>query len=151
VAKARKSPAWAAGYIGIPFADCGRDRSGADCWGFIRLVLRERFAVEIPSYDAVYFHTRDFASMRRIFDEQAKAGCWIEVMPRYEAPGREREGDIVHMRVAGEPGHVGIVIAPGQMLHACDGVDSVRCDFDGMEWKHRILGIYRHRDLAAQD
>ncbi len=147
MAKSGRDPAWAAGYIGIPFADCGRGRLGIDCWGLLRLVLRERFGIEIPSYDNLYFHTRDFAAMERIYEAQAREDCWVKVMDRYECPGIEREGDAVHMRVDGHELHAGIVVAPGRMLHAHDGADSVIESIDRTAWKHRVVGIYRHRQL----
>jgi len=143
---------WAGAYIGIPFADRGRDRHGVDCWGLVRLVLAEQFGVGIPSYDEVYFHTRDFAAQKQIYDAQEAADCWLKVMDGYGAPGAERPGDVVHMRIDVSGMHVGIVIAPGRMLHARDNSGhSVIERIGGTAWKNRVRAIYRHRELAGRD
>lgn len=40
---------WAAGYIGIPYVRGGEARDGADCWGLVRLVLREQCGLDMPA------------------------------------------------------------------------------------------------------
>ena len=70
-------------------------------------------------------------------------------MQKYERPGHEVPGDIVLMRMAGQPTHVGMVVARGVMLHTEDRVDSGLAKFDGFTWKNRIIGIYRHKALAV--
>jgi len=148
VARNRDIPAWAAGYIGIPFVDRGRDRKGCDCWGLKRMILAEQFGVDVPSYDDAYFSTVDPAELRRVYEEEEHSGKWIEVMRGYDKPGDERPGDVVLMRMSGQPTHVGVVIAKGVMLHTEKDVNSATANIDGFTWKNRVIGIYRHRALA---
>lgn len=56
-------PAWASDYIGLPFADHGRTREGADCWGLVRLVYAEVFNLALPSYASTYTDAHDQASV----------------------------------------------------------------------------------------
>jgi cell wall-associated NlpC family hydrolase len=126
-------------YIGIPFRERGRDREGCDCWGLVRLVLAERFGVLLPSFDG-YGSVRDRERIRALIEDDLPA--WTEV------GGRERAGDVVLLRVGGRPLHVGLVISPGTMLHIEAGIDACLERYDRLPWCRRVLGVYRHRELA---
>jgi cell wall-associated NlpC family hydrolase len=126
-------------YVGIPFRERGRDRSGCDCWGLVRLVLAERFALELPSLDG-YTSVRDRERIGALIEDDLPA--WIEVT------GLERAGDVVLLAIAGRPLHVGLVVAPATMLHIERGIAACLERYDRLPWCRRVPGVYRHRAMA---
>lgn len=130
-------PAWVGDYVGLPYQEGGRVRSGLDCYGLLRLVINERFGGALPEYEAiVWCEDRDL--LASLMEERVR--LWQPVRQ-----GRERAGDGVLLRVMGRPIHVGVVIAPGWMLHVESGCDSVLERYDiGTRWERRVLGFYRH-------
>jgi cell wall-associated NlpC family hydrolase len=60
-----------------------------------------------------------------------------------------RPGDVIEIRIQGLPCHVGIVIAPRLFLHALRDVGGVVERWDDMMWRRRVLGFWRHPELAA--
>lgn len=146
-------PGWVAPYIGLPFRAHGRDRRGVDCWGLARLVLQERHGLDLPSYAAGYegAGVADLDDIARLIDGHRRD--WI---PIAEAPdrksaaalGAERGGDVLLLRLWGRPSHVGVVVAPGWMLHVEEKLDSATEIYDGPVWRHRVAGVYRHALLA---
>lgn len=38
-------------YFSIPYKKYGRDYSGCDCYGFVRLILKEEKGIELPFFD----------------------------------------------------------------------------------------------------
>lgn len=58
-----------------------------------------------------------------------------------------REGDVVIIR--GRPFHIGVVIEPGQMIHAYNNGTSCIEDYTGFRWKNRIEGFYRYKGFSS--
>jgi len=134
-------PAWVGNYVGLPFIEKGRDRSGVDCWGLLRRIYSERYCIELPSYADDYQSTADSESIRALI--LGGLGPWREIQA-----GQEHEGDGILLRIKGQPWHVGVVVAPGWMLHSAKGMNSVRDQYDGPAWHRRVLGFYRHEAMA---
>jgi cell wall-associated NlpC family hydrolase len=132
-------PAWVSQYIGLPFKEGGRDRGGLDCYGLLRLVINEQFGGSVPLYQGIAYRPgEDRNLLAHLMDERLRH--W-EPIPQ----GLEQPGDGMLLRVMGRPIHVGIVVAPGWMIHIEKDSDSIAERF-GPEsrWKQRLLGFYRH-------
>ena len=137
-------PFWAGHYIGLPFLDHGRDRSGLDCWGLVRLVMAEQFGVALPSYAHEYQRT---TQVDKISDLIARESMRWKIIPA----GSEACGDTVVLRVRGKPMHVGMVMGDRQMLHIELGINSVLERYVNPRWAERIAGFYRYKSSTDDD
>lgn len=125
-----------AAYIGVPFLEHGRYADdGLDCWGLVRLVLREQLGVELPDLGYSYPHSHAVGAITLTVGEQLPS--WQEV-----ERGQEQPGDVVLLRILGAPIHVGVVTEPGWMLHVMQGIDTCLERYDGPIWSRRIEGIF---------
>jgi len=125
-------PMWTARYIGIPFAERGRDRFGADCWGLYRLVRAEQWGDRLDGYE-YGTHRDDHAyTIRREREWSAEV-----------APGRERCGDAVFLRAAGIVCHVGMVLEDGMMLHTRRGTNAAIESYTRGSWSRRVESFRR--------
>ena len=127
--------AWCADYIGLPFKSLGRDRSGLDCWGMVYLVYREVFGREVPPY-AEYADAYDI--------EEVGALIRGEIVTRWREVSPEKLGNVILLRVRGEPCHVGVVVARGKFLHSFEGTQSCVERYDSLKWRRRTMGFYRY-------
>lgn len=133
--------AWAAGYVGLPYAPHGRDAAGVDCWGLVRLVLAREFGVRVPDMAASYPDPDDRAELDRLIGRNLEAVMTV-------MPGEERPGDVLFFTQAGHVSHCGVAVGDGFMLHARDGRDAVVETYRAGLWLRRLHGIFRHGDLA---
>jgi cell wall-associated NlpC family hydrolase len=139
---AEEQPNWAANYIGIPYRNRGRSPSGLDCWGLVALILGDVFNIEVPSLTADY-DVEDIKGVGALMADAAKS--WVLVLP-----GSELAGDVVLLRRGRWPTHCGVVTKPGTMLHVENGVDAALERYTELVWKNRIVGFYRHLELAKR-
>lgn len=122
-------------FVGIPFQPLGRSHNGVDCYGLAVLVYRAA-GIEIPGYDKKYSHPDDITLPALIMSESA--ALWSRVTPVEPL-------DLITLRVAGLPWHIGINIDGRHMLHAQSGQNSRIEKLDSSQWSHRILGYWRYR------
>lgn len=137
-------PAWAASYIGIPFRDLGRDRSGCDCWGLHRLILAEQAGIELPAGDG--YDGTDAVEDGPVIEGIIKAGLAGDDWHPIPA-GEERCFDGMLYRVEGFPMHVATVLASGTSIHCVEPRGACQMRYRLRSYRHVILGFYRHKSL----
>ncbi len=132
------------GYSDIPFVEHGRDHSGCDCYGLLILLFKEQFGIDLPPYYSGSSRHDAVAIAALIEPERSR---WLEVKEADAMPG-----DVVLLKIWNQPMHVGMIFAPGRMIHAIQDVGVCVGRLDDKEWRDRKLGFYRHEKLwRAQD
>lgn len=121
----------------IPFVEKGRDESGLDCWGLVKLFYKYEFDIDLLDYTECYKDTKDTKIAETIDIEKNE---WYKV-------STPRNGDVILCRIVGRPMHVGIYKEHDKMLHIETGSDVCIETIGNSKWNKRILGIYRHKDL----
>jgi cell wall-associated NlpC family hydrolase len=124
-------------YMRLPFKELGRGLAGVDCWGLACLWYRDRYGIELPLYTEGYRTTQDELEIGALVRRERLA--WAEI-PLAEA----QEGDMLILRMRGQPMHCGIVLEPPTFLHVHEGINVCRERWDSLKWRDRISGVYRH-------
>lgn len=125
-------------FVGIPYLDKGRSVVGCDCWGLLYQVYRELRGIELPSYAERYVTGSDRKAMARLI--AGELDDWQEI-PK----GGERTFDGVLMREGSFPRHIGIVTAPGMLLHVQSGETSRIERYRSGILANRVVGFYRFK------
>lgn len=136
-------PSWLAPYIGIPFTERGRDRTGGDCWAIPYLLYRDHYGITLPAYTEGYATTTDEEEIGAMVRRELPT-VWRPV-----ALGEAQEGDLLIIRMRGQPMHCAIVVRPPWFLHLVQGAESCLERWDSLKWTHRILGVYRHAAMLG--
>lgn len=137
-------------YAGIPYVDRGRSIDGVDCWGLVRLVYLVEAAIALPDHGEI--SARDLLAIAHAIEREKRdsESAWTRV----EEGDVLQPLDLVVMRAPGgkAPIHVGIYGVRdgiGQVLHTEIETDSAWCRFGHPSLAGRVIGFWRHRDLAG--
>lgn len=125
---------WAADYVGLPYLKYGRDKSGLDCWGLVRLVYREQRKTELESLSEFYqadARSDFFARVNETFEKTAKKWRKVDIPQAF---------DIAAFHMHGMIRHVGIVIDEKAMLH----VEDKKGACIERHGRRDLYGYYRH-------
>ena len=126
---------WVKKYIGIPFVSNGRAMDGCDCYGLIRLVLRNEYNIHLPELSGNYADACNIRETAKLFEEN------LPVLAARKIPEPE-EGAVVIITEQGRLCHVGIVAGEGFILHTGSKTGSIcqRASHPGL--RGRIEGYY---------
>lgn len=128
-------------FVGVPFVEGGREDTGCDCWGLVRLVYKACLEVDLPSLRDGYADHADQAAIAGLID--GHMGPWRPI-----APGDERPFDAILIAFGGHPTHIAMVTRPGRMLHARAGAASSIENYRTFIYSNRIAGFFRHETQA---
>jgi hypothetical protein len=125
---------WWNDYISLKYLKKGRDKDGIDCWGLVKLIYKEQYNIDLPSFSDEY---------------EAEQQTKIEQLIALGKEGWEKVdtptiGDVALLRVNGLFMHVGVVVSPNQFIHVSEHTDTTIERFDTGIWKHRVEGFYRY-------
>ncbi|TCP88911.1 NlpC/P60 family protein [Rhizobium sp. PP-CC-2G-626] len=131
--------AWSNVYIGLRYADLGRDRFGVDCWGLVRLAFHDQLGIELPSYDGTYVSAQEHGEVSALIEGARHTGDWMPVSTPHQA------FDLLVFRAGRFDAHLGLVAEPGAMLHVVINDQAKIERYSDPSWNHRLTGVYRHR------
>jgi len=132
-------PYWAGHYIGLPFKEHGRNSDGLDCWGLVRLILNEQFERHVPSYAHAYESSMDQNRLGVLVKRESLNWTRVNIQDA-------RCGDVVVLRMRGEPMHVALVLGDQTMIHVERGINSVLAKYNSLRWKKRVIGFFRYTE-----
>ena len=132
---------WSDAYVGLPWADKGRDRAGINCWGLHRLILIEQKTIEVSAYTEAYTTTVESQEIAALF-AQTREWPWLPVQA-----GQEQPFDLIVFAACGVDYHCATVVRPGLMVHI--ERDHLSCITTYRDLRHRArqASFYRHASL----
>ncbi len=126
-------------YIGIPFKEKGRDTTGVDCWGLVRLIYKQEYGVNLPS----------FASDYELSDDGRVGELFAQYKEGWETLSQPEPGCAVLFRIFGTESHIGLVVDSASFIHVREGLDSVIESLESAKWSKRIVGFYKYSERAS--
>lgn len=121
-------------YLLIRFRDGGRDASGCDCWGLIRLVYKREFNIDLPDYKI------------SCLDAKLIDGAIDVQRPLWRRIKTPQAPCIVLMR--NHPydpticNHFGVYVGNDKFLHTSRGTGAMITRLTDPRWLYKIEGFY---------
>lgn len=126
---------WAGLYIGIPFKSGGRDKSGLDCYGLVRLVYIEQFDATLPDLRDLYKNALDTNETAPLYQKYAP-------LLRGDKSNCPKPGDVAVILERGLPTHLGIYAGGGYILHVTRHFGTILQRVTNPNLKGRVEGYY---------
>jgi len=127
---------WWGRYVGLPFLDGGRDLSGLDCWGLVRMVYAERLGVALPEYGEI--SAKDLVRVARAMEVGKNDGWQTVSVPQALDVALMRSGQGGRLVV-----HVGVMVDNRRVLHVEQATAAVVVPVSHFSVAGRIMGYRR--------
>lgn len=118
----------------IPYLDYGRGYAGADCWGLVYLIYKDFLGITLDRYDGDY----DIEDKCDVGDHVLST-----IKDDFEEVDEPQQGDIVVLRILGQPWHCGVFFTGNQMMHTQKGIGVTVESLSSKKWNKRVVGFYR--------
>lgn len=127
---------WVQDYIGIPFVSGGRDRTGLDCYGLVRLILAEQYGYQLPILSGLYTNALSLAETCTLFQNQVP----ILTAEKLKEPETAAVA-LIQMRQL--PCHLGLYCGDNSIIHSKYSLGAVIERVDSRVFPGKIMGWYR--------
>ena len=127
---------WVNKYVGIPFVSGGRDENGCDCYGLIRLILKNEYGADLPVLSGSYTNALDAAETKKLFLEKVP----LLTGGRIEKP---QAGAVALLRSRGLLCHVGLYAGDDYIIHARSGCGAVLERVTSPSISARVVGWWK--------
>ena len=102
---------WAKKYVGIPFVTSGRDMSGCDCYGLVRMILMNEYGFDLPMLLGDYSNALNIAETKWLFMQNVPILCGEKI-------NEPEEKAVALMRFGGRLCHIGLYAGDGCIIHS---------------------------------
>lgn len=126
-------------YVGVPFDDKGETLAGANCWTLARLIYKEEFGINLPSFSNKY----------SLNDEAGIAELIAQYKEGWESVSEPQAGDLVLFRILGHESHVGVMIDSKRFVDIRENRDSVVDSIDAPTIRKRVVGFFRYSEQKS--
>lgn len=106
------------------------------CFRLVQQVFEQAYGLALADHDAG-LDPSDLEGRSARFQQALAQHCVTVTQPK--------EGDLILIGLGGKPFHIGVVTAPGEMLHAYSGGSAVIESYRSLRWSARIAGFWRYR------
>lgn len=120
-------------YFSIPYVNNGRDFKGCDCFGLVKLMLKEEEGICIP--DFIYNNAQDDENTK-FYNQELNNPKWIKCKPA--------KGAVVVLRIDGIAKHVGYMLDDTYFAHITKETGVSIARVDDIFFQTRIVGFWRY-------
>lgn len=126
---------WTQKYVGIPFQSSGREFSGCDCYGLIRLIFQNEYCICLPEFN-LYADALNPRETSILFKEYVPVICGTKI----QEP--EEKAVCLIRTTSGLLSHVGLYAGDGFIIHTRNKTGAVCERISSPFFTGRIEGWY---------